>query len=144
MVDRSGDPCAAISVLENSEVLRVHPAKTSLLVQRRVLISGEDVDAAVVVRQDANLAVAFRFNLNGAGRLARALQENPTLTIAAVLDNEVIAVLAFLDPLANGAVLISGAFDLQQAKELALLLRVGRLPAPLTVLDREIVEAKPR
>jgi preprotein translocase subunit SecD len=98
MVDRSGDPCAAVSVLENSEVLRVHPAKTSLLVQRRVLISGEDVDAAVVVRQDANLAVAFRFNLNGAGRLARALQENPTLSIAAVLDNEVIAVLAFHDP----------------------------------------------
>jgi protein-export membrane protein SecD len=146
MLDRSGDPCAAVSVLENSEVLRVHPAKTSLLVQRRVLISGEDVDAAAVVRQGgaANLAVAFRFNLNGAGRLARALQENPALSIAAVLDNEVIAVLAFREPVASGAVLISGAFDLQQAKELALLLRVGRLPAPLTVLDREIVEAKPR
>ena len=145
MVDRSGDPCAAVSPLENSEVLRSHPMKTSLLVQRRVLVSGEDVDAAVVVRQadTADLAVAFRLNLNGARRLARALQENAAPSIAAVLDNEVIAVLAFGEPVPDGAVLISGVFSLQQARDLAVLLRVGRLPAPLIVLDRQIVDAKP-
>jgi preprotein translocase subunit SecD len=66
------------------------------------------------------------------------------VTIAGVLVFVVFGVVALVVPLAYGAVLISGAFDLQQAKELALLLRVGRLPAPLTVLDREIVEAKPR
>jgi preprotein translocase subunit SecD len=146
MVDRSGDPCAPAPPSEYSEVLRSHPTKTSLLVQRRVLVSGEDVDAAVVVRKAgaADPAVAFRFNLNGAGRLARALHENAAPSIAAVLDNEVIAVLAFGEMVPDGAVLISGAFSVQQAKELALLLRVGRLPAPLIVLDRQIVEAKPQ
>ena len=150
MLDRSGDPCAA-APSPDSEILRVHPTKTSLLVQRRVLVSGEDVAAAVVVRKPGtnDLAVALRFNLNGAGRLSQATRDNAAPDkaepfIAAVLDNEVIAVLAVHEPIANGAVLISGAFNLQQAKELALLLRAGLLPTPLIVLDRQIVEAKPR
>lgn len=144
-VDRSSDPCAATPP-PDSEILRVHPTKRSLLVERRVLVSGEDVAATAVVRKagTADLAVAFRFNLNGAGRLARALQENAAPFIAAVLDNEVIAVMAFGGPLSDGAVLISGSLGVQQARDLAVLLRVGHLPAPLIVLDRQIVEAKPQ
>lgn len=147
LVDRAGDPCSTALQPEDSEVLRHHTNKSSLLVQRRVLVSGEDIVAAAVVRQagTADLGVAFRFNLNGAGRLAQAIHDNAAPSIAAVLDNEVIAVLVFREPVPSGGVLLSGgALGMQQARELALLFRVGLIPAPLIIVDRQIVEAKPR
>jgi preprotein translocase subunit SecD len=52
-----------------------------------------------------------------------------------VLDNEVISAPIVREPITGGSGQISGNFTAKQANDLAILLRAGALPAPLTVID---------
>jgi preprotein translocase subunit SecD len=58
---------------------------------------------------------------------------------AIVLDNEVISAPVIREPITGGSGQISGNFTVQQANDLAILLRAGALPAPLTVVEERTV-----
>jgi preprotein translocase subunit SecD len=58
---------------------------------------------------------------------------------AIVLDNEVISAPVIREPITAGSGQISGNFTVQQANDLAILLRAGALPAPLTVIEERTV-----
>jgi preprotein translocase subunit SecD len=45
------------------------------------------------------------------------------------------------EPIRGGSGQISGSFTVQQANDLAILLRAGALPAPLTVIEQRVVGA---
>jgi preprotein translocase subunit SecD len=58
---------------------------------------------------------------------------------AIVLDNKVISAPVINEPIPGGAGQISGNFTVQSANDLAILLRAGALPAPLTVVEERTV-----
>ena len=111
------------------------------LIERRVMVSGEDlVDAQPGFDQRSNEPiVTFRFNNNGARRFAQATQQNVGRPFAIVLDNEVISAPVIREPILGGSGQISGNFTVQQANDLAILLRAGALPAPLTIIEERTV-----
>ena len=73
------------------------------------------------------------FNTNGARRFAQATQENVGRPFAIVLDNKVISAPVIREPILGGSGQISGNFTVEPANDLAVLLRAGALPAPLTI-----------
>ena len=113
------------------------------LIEKRVVVSGGDlVDAQPAFDQRSNEpVVSMRFNASGARRWAQATTENVGRLFAIVLDNEVISAPVIREPIIGGSSQISGSFTVQSANELAILLRAGALPAPLTVIEERVVGA---
>ncbi len=66
-------------------------------------------------------------------------QENVGKPFAIVLDNEVISAPVIREPILGGSGQISGSFTVQSANDLAILLRAGALPAPLTIIEERTV-----
>jgi len=112
-----------------------------ILIRRRVMVSGESlVDAQPSFDQQTNEpVVSFRFDASGAKRFADTTQANVGRPFAIVLDNQVISAPVIREPILGGSGQISGGFTVTQANDLAILLRAGALPAPLTVLEERTV-----
>jgi preprotein translocase subunit SecD len=143
MVDTTVPPDQAQGrVPADSEVLMsASSPKTPYVIKRQVLVSGGDLtDAQPGFDQRTNEPiVSFRFNTSGARKFAQATSENVGLPFAIVLDNEVISAPVIREPITGGSGQISGNFTVQAANDLAVLLRAGALPAPLTVVEERTV-----
>ncbi len=111
------------------------------LLQRRAIISGEDlVDAQPSFDQrNSQPVVTFRFNASGARRFGQVTADNVGRPFAIVLDGKVISAPVIQEPILGGTGQISGNFTVQDANNLAILLRSGALPASLTILEERTV-----
>jgi preprotein translocase subunit SecD len=115
--------------------------KIPYVIKKQVLVSGGDLtDAQPGFDQRTGEAiVTFRFNTVGSRKFAQASTENVGTRFAIVLDNEVISAPVIREPITGGSGQISGNFTVQSANDLAILLRAGALPAPLTVIEERTV-----
>ncbi|MBV6487633.1 MAG: protein translocase subunit SecD [Pseudorhodoplanes sp.] len=142
MVDMTAAPEPG-RVPPDSEILQGSRAENRqpYLIEKRVVVSGEDLTDAQpgFDQRTSEPIVTFRFNSNGARRFAQATQENVGRPFAIVLDNEVISAPVIREPILGGSGQISGGFTVQQANDLAILLRAGALPAPLTIIEERTV-----
>jgi preprotein translocase subunit SecD len=142
MVDESMTPEQALASHPpaDSEILDGESGQ-KFLVEKRVLVSGADlVDAQPGFDQrNGQPIVNFRFNSQGARKFAEVTQQNVGKPFAIVLDNKVISAPVINEPIPGGAGQISGNFTVQSANDLAILLRAGALPAPLTVIEERTV-----
>ena len=115
--------------------------RTPYLVEKRILVSGSDLtDAQPGFDQRTNEPiVSFRFNTSGARKFAQVTQENVGKPFAIILDNQVISAPVIREPILGGSGQISGSFTVESANDLAILLRAGALPAPLTIIEERTV-----
>jgi len=113
--------------------------QTSFVVNRRVMVSGENLTAAQATFQDNQPVVSFSFDSIGAKRFCDATQNNVGKLFAIILDNKVISAPVIRDAICGGSGIISGNFTVQSAQDLALLLRAGALPAPLKIIEERSV-----
>jgi preprotein translocase subunit SecD len=131
------------NVPPDSELLKGTKAENNqpYLIEKHVVVSGEDLTDAQpgFDQRNGEPIVTFRFNNNGARRFAQVTQENVGKPFAIVLDNEVISAPVIREPILGGSGQISGNFTVQQANDLAILLRAGALPAPLTIIEERTV-----
>ena len=144
MVDSTVSPEQALQgrVPPDSEVLQSASSPNQpYVVKKQVLVSGGDLsDAQTGFDQRTNEPiVTFRFNSAGSRKFAQATTENVGQPFAIVLDNKVISAPVIREPITGGSGQISGNFTVQSANELAILLRAGALPAPLTVIEERTV-----
>src|SRR6266700_3049904 len=144
MVDTSVPPDQAQrgGLPPESELLMSQSSpKVPYVVKKQVLVSGGELnDAQTGFDQRTNEPiVSFRFNSTGARKFSQATQENVGLPFAIVLDNEVISAPVIREPITGGQGQISGSFTVQSANDLAILMRAGALPAPLTVVEERTV-----
>jgi len=111
------------------------------LLKKRAIISGGDlVDAQPSFDQRTNEPiVTFRFNSSGARRFGDVTSENVGRPFAIVLDGKVISAPVIQEPILGGTGQISGDFSVEEANNLAILLRSGALPASLTILEERTV-----
>ena len=111
-----------------------------LLVRKRPDVTGENLDLAqATVDQFGRPAVAIRFDTAGARKFGRLTTENVGRRFAIVLDGEVISAPEIQEPIPGGNGQITGNFTVESAERLAILLRAGALPAPLTYLEERTV-----
>ncbi len=144
MVDTSVPPDQAqrSGVPPDSELLMSQSQpEVPYVVKKQVLVSGAELnDAQPGFDQRTNEPiVSFRFNSTGARKFAQATQENVGLPFAIVLDGKVISAPRINEPITGGQGQISGSFTVQSANDLAILMRAGALPAPLTVVEERTV-----
>ncbi len=118
---------------------RVHTGPASYVVRKRVMVGGDTLVDAQPTFQNNEPVVSFRFDAAGAKRFGDATRENVGKPFAIVLDNKVISAPVIKEAILGGSGIISGSFTVQSASDLALLLRAGALPAPITVLEERTV-----
>jgi preprotein translocase subunit SecD len=144
MVDTTVPPDQAVQgrVPPDSEILPgAEPPNTPYVIKKQVLVSGGDLtDAQPGFDQRTNEPiVSFKFNSAGSRKFAQATTENVGQPFAIILDGKVISAPVIREPITAGSGQISGSFTVQAANELALLLRAGALPAPLTIVEERTV-----
>jgi protein-export membrane protein SecD len=112
-----------------------------LTVERRVIVDGADlIDAQLGFDTRTNEPIVnFRFNMHGGTRFGQATAEGVGRQLAIVLDNKVISAPRVNSPIPGGRGEISGRFTSEEANKLAVLLRAGALPAPLTIVEERTV-----
>lgn len=112
----------------------------AIAVERRPVVTGDQlIDASVGQDQYGAPAVNFRFDSAGGKRFARATQENTGKPFAIILDNKVISAPVINEPILGGAGIISGNFTTDSANQLAIMLRSGKLPVALKVVEERTV-----
>ncbi|CAA7623538.1 Protein translocase subunit SecD [Candidatus Terasakiella magnetica] len=109
------------------------------VVRKRVEVGGDMLVDSKATYSDGRPVVSFRFNAAGGKKFGDATRENSGKFLAIVLDDKVISAPRINEPILGGSGIISGSFTVQQAQDLALLLRAGALPAPLQVLEERTV-----
>ena len=111
------------------------------LVRKRVAVGGDrliDSQPSFDSRTGQPI-VNFRFDTLGGKKFADVTKKNVNRPFAIVLDGKVISAPVIQEPILGGSGQISGNFSIVGAQDLALLLRAGALPAPLTILEERSV-----
>jgi preprotein translocase subunit SecD len=113
----------------------------SIAVQRRAMVTGDQlIDAQQGYDQTTNAPVVnIRFDSQGARRFARTTQENTGKPFAIILDNVVLSAPNINEPILGGQAQISGGFTLEEANQLSISLRSGKLPVELKVIEERTV-----
>lgn len=108
------------------------------------LLTGEVInDARLDYDQFARPAVTMTMNAAGSRMWAKvtaaAAAKSPQGRIAIVLDNYVYTAPTVQGEIPNGNSQITGSFELEEAKDLANVLKAGSLPAPTRIVEEAIV-----
>ena len=113
------------------------------VVERRPRFTGEHlVRANPSTDQNGQFVLAFSLDSEGARLFCRITQEYTGQRFAILLDNQVLTAPNINEPICGGSGQISGGFTAQTANELAIMLRAGALPAPLSVIEQRSVTAE--
>ena len=142
LVDEAANPTTGGPPPAGDEFLPMQSQPNQKIgVRRRVDVDGGDLtDARAGTNpQNGDWVVNFTFNSIGARRFADITRDNVNRRFAIVLDNQVISAPVIREPITGGRGQISGNFTAQSANDLAVLLRAGALPAPLTVVEERSV-----
>jgi protein-export membrane protein SecD len=113
----------------------------NLNVSKRIIMSGENLMDAQpnINNQNNEPTVSFTMDRLGAQKFGRATTDNVGKRLAIVLDGEIVSAPSINEPITSGSGMISGNFSFQEATDLALLLRSGALPTPLSVVEERTV-----
>jgi SecD/SecF fusion protein len=83
--------------------------------------------------------ISMRMNAEGAQTWKRLTAENVGKSIAIVLDDNVYSYPTVQGEIAGGNSSITGDFDINEAKDLANILKAGKLPAPARIVEEAVV-----
>ncbi|HIK57916.1 MAG TPA: protein translocase subunit SecD [Nitrospinaceae bacterium] len=125
--------------VENQETGEV--TKEPFLLKKRTVLTGETLTGAEV-RFDTDFNepyVSLTFNSVGAMIFQQVTRENIKKRLAIVLDNTVYSAPVIQDEIIGGRAQITGQFTSTEARDLAIILRAGALPAPVVILENRTV-----
>lgn len=111
----------------------------SYKVNNEAILTGDMLTDARETYFEGKPAVSFKFNREGTIKFAKITKENVGKVFAIVLDNKVITAPIINTEINGGEGVISGNFTIEEAKELALLLRAGSLPVKLNIVEERTV-----
>ncbi len=120
------------------EFLELYVVKT----QRgdKAMLTGEVINDARQTYDDVGQpAVDMSMDPNGARKWAKITRENIGNRIAIVLDNYVYSAPVVNSEIPNGKSIIQGNFTIEEAKDLANILKAGSLPAPTRIVEEAII-----
>jgi len=115
--------------------------KVPYVLQSRTLMTGEYI-ADARVRPSQQLQgpyVELILNSSGARLFEQITAANVKRRLAIVLDNRVYSAPVIQERIAGGRASITGSFDIKEARDLAIILRAGALPAPVEIQEERTV-----
>jgi preprotein translocase subunit SecD len=115
--------------------------RTVYVVESRTLMTGEYI-ADARVRPSTQLQgpyVELILNASGARLFEQITGANVRRRLAIVLDNRVYSAPVIQERIAGGRASITGSFDIKEARDLAIILRAGALPAPVEIVEERTV-----
>ncbi len=106
------------------------------LVKKRVMLTGDVLsDARVSIGQFNDPYVSITFDAKGGREFDRITGDNVRKRMAVVLDNTIYSAPMIQERITGGRAQITGTFSMQEASDLAIVLRAGALPAPLKIIQ---------
>jgi preprotein translocase subunit SecD len=115
--------------------------RTPFLVQKRSYLTGEYLtDARVQIDSQFNEPyVSIDFDKKGARLFERITEANVKKRLAIVLDGNIYSAPVIQEKIGGGRARITGNFTTEEARDLAIVLRAGALPAPVQILEERTV-----
>ena len=114
--------------------------KVSHVVKKRTILTGDLIQNAEVKISDSGEAyVSVTFNALGARVFGEVTEQNVGKRLAIVLDGNVHSAPAIRERIPSGQAQITGGFTPEEARDLAIVLRAGALPAPVQILEERTV-----
>ncbi len=112
---------------------------TSVPVEDEVQMTGDAVDDARVSLINGQVEVSLNLTSEGSRTFRRITTDGVGRELSIILDGVEYSAPRINEPIAGGRASISGGFTVEEAKNLAVVLRAGALPAPLKVLEERTV-----
>jgi len=116
--------------------------KVPYVVQRRTLLTGAELTRAEVQADPNSLGnwqVAIEFTAAGTRIFGELTEQNVGRRLAIVLDGNVYSAPRINERIPSGRAVITGHFTVDDARDLAIVLRAGALPAPVVLLEERTV-----
>jgi len=112
-----------------------------IVVYDQTVLTGDLLsDAQVRISSQFNEPyVSIDFNALGAKRFEQITAANINKRLAIILDDTIYSAPNIRERISGGSAMISGSFSEQEAQDLAIVLRAGSLPAPVTILEDRTV-----
>ena len=112
------------------------------VVQKRTLLTGNELtDASVQAdpNSQGNWQVSIPFSAAGAQRFGDITENNVGRHLAILLDGSLYSAPRINERIPGGRAVITGQFTVEQARDLAIVLREGALPAAVSILEERTV-----
>ena len=103
------------------------------------LDGGVVTDARVQYGNNGSPEVSMSMNAEGANTWARMTKDNIGRQIAIVLDGMVYSYPTVQSEISGGSSQITGDFTVEESEDLANVLKSGKLPAPATIIQEQVV-----
>ncbi|MBI3002045.1 MAG: protein translocase subunit SecD [candidate division NC10 bacterium] len=110
--------------------------RTPYLIERQTLLTGDTLTSAEVRldRVTNEPYVGIEFDREGARIFAEVTEKNVGRRLAIILDNTVYSAPRINEKIPGGQAQITGRFTVEEARDLAIVLRAGALPAPVNII----------
>ncbi|HEY7541141.1 MAG TPA: protein translocase subunit SecD [Methylomirabilota bacterium] len=112
------------------------------VVQKRTLLTGAELTRAEVSADPnsmGNWQVSIEFTSTGTRIFGEVTEQNVGRRLAIILDGTVYSAPRINERIPGGRAVITGQFSVEDARDLAIVLRAGALPAPVTILEERTV-----
>jgi preprotein translocase subunit SecD len=116
--------------------------KVPHVVQKKTLLTGAELTRADVnadPNSPGNWQVAIEFNSVGTRLFGEVTEKNVGRYLAIILDGTLYSSPRINERIPGGRAVITGQFTVEQARDLAIVLRAGALPAPVAILEERTV-----
>jgi len=116
-------------------------SQNPILLKSKSLLTGDALESAKVQIGDrfGEPHVSLKFNAQGAKDFDRITGDNVKKRLAIVLDGMVHSAPVIQERISGGQAQITGSFTMEEATDLAIVLRAGALPAPVNILEERTV-----
>ncbi len=142
LVDEKGDIDKALAgQIPAADMIAYFEDGRPILLKKRTELSGKDVaQARVSIDPQYNEpAVTLKFNSQGARTFDRLTNENVNKRFAILLEGKVQSAPVIRERISGGTAQITGSFLIEDARNLAIVLRAGALPAPIKVVEERSI-----
>ena len=130
------------AIPEGYELKYAQEDNEPLLLEKQAVLAGDTLTNAAGNFSQSQFnepVVSLKFNPEGAKKFAEITAANVDRRLAIVLDGKIQSAPRIREAIPSGEAVITGRFTIEQAQDLALILRVGALPAPMHVEEERTV-----
>jgi len=130
------------TVPDGFELKYTEEGNEPVLLEKQAVLTGDALTDPSVHYSSGGFnepGVGFKFSAEGAKKFAEITAANIGRRLAIVLDGKVQSAPNIKEAIPSGEAVITGRFTVEQAQDLALVLRVGALPAPMNIEEERTI-----
>ena len=111
----------------------------SWLVERQSLLTGAHLAVVEPTFTEGRVALRIVFDAQGTEIFGDITEQSVGRQLAIVFDGEVLSAPTIRSAIRGGTAVVTGDFTVEEAEEMAVALRSGALPAPLSLISQQVV-----